>query len=49
MQYGFYKYALLVNLLWFIVEKAFTKNLRKARAWLFGASMRKIIKALWLV
>ena len=47
MQYGFYRYALLADLLWLVVERAFTKNSRKARTYLFGASLRKIIKALW--
>ena len=30
MLYGFYRYALLANLLWLVVERAFTKNSRKA-------------------
>ena len=30
MLYGFYSYALLANLLWLVVERAFTKNSRKA-------------------
>ena len=33
----------------FVVERAFTKNSRKAGTWPFGASLWKIIKALWLV
>ena len=49
MLYGFYRYALLADLLWLVVERAFTKNSRKAGMWLFGASLWKIIKALWLV
>ena len=49
MQYGFYRYALLADLLWLVVERAFTKNSRKAGTCLFGASLWKIIKALWLV
>ena len=49
MQYGFYKYALLADLLWLVAERAFTKNLKKAGTCLFGASLWKIIKVLWLV
>ena len=49
MQYSFYWCALLADLLWVIVGRAFTKNSRKARTWLFGASLWKIIEALWLV
>ena len=49
MQYGFYKYALLADLLWLVAQRAFTKNLTKARTCLFGASLWKIIKVLWLV
>ena len=30
MQYGFYRYALLADLLWLVVERVFTKNPRKA-------------------
>ena len=30
MQYGIYRYALLADLLWLVVERAFTKNSRKA-------------------
>ena len=30
MLYGFYMYTLLANLLWLVVERAFTKNSRKA-------------------
>ena len=30
MQYGFYRYALLADLLWLAVERTFTKNSRKA-------------------
>ena len=41
--------VLLADLLWLVVEITFTKNSRKARTWLFGASLWKIIKALWLV
>ena len=29
MQYDFYRYALLADLLWFVVERAFTRNSRK--------------------
>ena len=39
MQYGFYRYVLLADLLWLVVERAFTKNLRKAGRCLFGASL----------
>ena len=42
------RYTLLSDFLW-VVERAFTKNSRKAGLWLFGASLWKIIKALWLV
>ena len=49
MQYGFYKYALLADLLRLVAERAFTKNLTKAGTCLFGASLWKIIKVLWLV
>ena len=50
MQYGFNRYGLLVYLLlWVAVERAFTKNSRKAGTSLSGASLRKIIKALLLV
>ena len=49
MQYGFYKYALLADLIWLVVERTFMKNSRKAGTWLFGASLWKIIKSLWLV
>ena len=31
MLYGFYRYALLADLLWLVVERAFTKNSKKAR------------------
>ena len=30
IQYGFYSYALLVNLLWLVAERAFTKASRKS-------------------
>ena len=30
MKYDIYRYALLADLLWLVVEKAFTKNSRKA-------------------
>ena len=30
MQYGFYRYALLEDLLWLVVERAFIENSRKA-------------------
>ena len=33
MHYGFCTYALLADLPWFIVEKALTKNSRKATVW----------------
>ena len=46
MQHGSYRYALLADLLWLVVERAFTKNSRKAGMWLFGVSLKKIIKAL---
>ena len=49
MQYDFYRYPLLADLLWVVVERAFTKNSRKAGTWLFGALLWKIIKALRLV
>ena len=39
MQYGFYRYALLADSLWVAVEKAFTKNSRKAGTCLFGAAL----------
>ena len=38
MQYGFYRYALLADLL-FATERALTKNSRKAATGLFGASL----------
>ena len=31
IQYSFYRYALLTDLLWLVVEGAFTKNSRKSR------------------
>ena len=31
MHNGFYRYALLADLLWLVVERAFTKNSKKAR------------------
>ena len=46
MQYGFYRYALLADLIWLIAERAFTINSRKAGTCLFGASLAKTIKAL---
>ena len=49
MQCGFYRYALLADLLWLAVERAFTKNSGKAATWLFEALLWKIIKLLWLV
>ena len=49
IQYGFYRCALLADLLWLFVERAFSKNSRKAGTWLFGASLWKISKILWLV
>ena len=49
MQYGFYRYVLLGDLLWLAVERAFTKNSRKTGTWLFGVLLWKIIKALWLI
>ena len=49
MQCGCYRYALLAVLLWLAVESALFKNSRKTETWLFGASLWKIIKALWLV
>ena len=49
MHYGFYRYALLADLLWLVVDRVFTKNSRKAGMWLFGASLWKIIKVLWPV
>ena len=49
MQYGFYRYALLADLTWFASETALTKNSRKARTCLFGATLWQIIKVLWLV
>ena len=39
IQYGFYRYALLADLLLLIVERGFTKNSRKAGTCLFGASL----------
>ena len=39
LQYGFYRYALLVDLLWLVVEKPITKNSGKARTGLFGGSL----------
>ena len=36
MQYGFYRYALLADL---VVERVFTKNSRQAGTCLFGASL----------
>ena len=39
MQFGFYRYALLADLLWLVVEKVFTKNSRKVGTRLFGASL----------
>ena len=44
MQYGFYKYALLADLLWLVAQRAFTKNLTKAGTCLFGASLWKSLK-----
>ena len=41
----FNRYALFADLLWLAIERVFTKNSRKARTLLFGASLRKIIKA----
>ena len=49
MQFGFYTYVWLSNLLWVVVERAFTKNSRRAGRWLFGTSLWKIIKFLWLI
>ena len=49
MQCGFYRYALLADLIWFVVETGFTKNSRKAGTRLFGESLWKIITFLWLV
>ena len=49
MQYGFYSYASLTDFLWLAIERAFTKNSRKSGTWLCRASLRKIIKAFWLV
>ena len=49
MQCDFYRYALLADLLWLVVEGAFTKNSGKAATWLFEALLWKIIKLLWLV
>ena len=46
---GFYRYALLPDLLWLAVERAFIKNSRKAGTRLFGTLLWKIVKALWLV
>ena len=31
MQYGFYRYALLADLRWFVVERAFSENSTKTR------------------
>ena len=39
MQFGFYRYALLADLLWLVAERAFTKNSRKVGTRLFGASL----------
>ena len=47
MQYAFYRYTLLADLLWLVVERAFAKNSRKAGTCLFAASLWKIIKDLW--
>ena len=49
MQYGFCSYALFVDCPWLAVARSFTKNSRKVAMWLFGASLWKIIKVLWLV
>ena len=38
MKYGYYRYALAADLLWFVVERTFTKNSREAETCLFGAS-----------
>ena len=48
IQYGFYMYDLLADLIWVVVKRAFTKYSRKAGMWLFGTSLWKTIKALWL-
>ena len=37
LEYGFYRIALLADLLWLVVERAFTKNSRK----LFGENCLK--------
>ena len=39
MRYGFYRDAFLADLIWLVVERAFTKNSRKVGTWLFGASL----------
>ena len=49
MQNGCYRYALFAGLLWRVVERAFTKNSRKAVTWKFGAWLWKIIQTLWLI
>ena len=49
IQYDFYRYALLADLLWLAVERVFTQSSRKAGTWLFLASLSTIIKTLWIV